>query len=93
MIRSKTRNCDHLDQAHNRRESLENHFCCGSGHHIVVDIDGSFSRFEFVMGGLSSCFGLDSKVGVETTRWVRVAADSGETRRPQVVGVRRVVGR
>ena len=76
---------------HNRRESPAIHFCCGRGHHIVVDIDGSFSRFELA-GGLSSCFELNSK-GVETTRWVREAAASGETRRPQVVGVRRVVGR
>ena len=46
------------------------------------------------MGGLSSCLELDSKVGlVETTRWVRVATSEGETRRLQVVGVRRVVGR
>ena len=91
VIRSK--NLERLDQVHNRGESPKNHFCWGSGHHIVVDIDGSFSRLALV-GGLSSCFELDSKVGlVETTRWVRVAASEGETRRGQVVGVSRVVGR
>ena len=44
-----------------------------------------------LVGGLSSCFGLGSKA-VETTKWVRLPA-SGDTRRLQVVGVRREVGR
>ena len=62
----------------------------GSGHHIVVDIEGSFSRGSLdKMAGLSRCFEVGSG-GVCTMRWVIVG--SGETMSGQlVIGVSREV--